>query len=63
MTMAQPIGDAADDRAAGYVDWDFARLTGRRLVNPGPRVSRDEAAAIVADLRAAAATAHAPVAA
>ncbi len=61
--MAQPIGDAADDRAAGYVDWDFARLTGRRLVNPGPRVSRDEAAAIVADLRAAAATAHAPVAA
>ncbi len=45
-----------------YVDWDFAKATGRRLVNPGPRVSPDEAAAIVAQLREAAVTAREPIA-
>jgi len=61
--MTEASRSAADEPSAAYVDWDFARLTGRRLVNPGPKVSRDEAAAVVADLRAAAARAHEPVAA
>jgi coenzyme F420 biosynthesis associated uncharacterized protein len=33
------------------VDWDLAVATGMRLVRPGPRVSADEAAAAVGDLR------------
>ncbi len=44
------------------VDYEFAKRTGRLIVNPGPQVSSDEAAAIVADLRAAAAEAIGPVA-
>ena len=47
---------------AASVDYELAKRTGRTLVNPGPQVSGDEAAAIVADLRAAAASAVAPVA-
>jgi coenzyme F420 biosynthesis associated uncharacterized protein len=46
-----------------YVDWELAKSTGARLVAPGPRVSKAEAAEIVADLRAAAAYARDPVAA
>jgi coenzyme F420 biosynthesis associated uncharacterized protein len=33
------------------VDWDLAVATGRRLVRPGPQLSRAEADAVVADLR------------
>ena len=44
------------------IDWDFARASAQRLAGSGPKVSSSEAAAAVADLRAAAAAAHAPVA-
>lgn len=45
-----------------YVDWEFAKTTGRTLVQPGPSVSADEAAAEVAAIREAARRAHGPVA-
>src|SRR5919206_192497 len=32
------------------VDWDLAGRTARRLVNPGPETTRDEAAAVVREL-------------
>ncbi|HSA52182.1 MAG TPA: zinc-dependent metalloprotease [Yinghuangia sp.] len=34
------------------IDWDLAVSTANRLVRPGPEVSRDEARAVVAELRA-----------
>ncbi|MET9493573.1 zinc-dependent metalloprotease [Streptomyces sp. NPDC006552] len=37
--------------ASGMVDWNLAVTTATRLVRPGPEVSRDEARAIVAELR------------
>ncbi|MFC7489990.1 MULTISPECIES: zinc-dependent metalloprotease [unclassified Knoellia] len=45
-----------------YVDWEFAKTTGRTLVAAGPSVSSDEAAAEVEAIRAAARRAHGPVA-
>ena len=45
-----------------YVDWEFAKATGRRLVAPGPRVSAAEAADVVASVRTSAARAQGPVA-
>ena len=45
-----------------YVDWEFAKTTGRTLVPAGPSVSRAEAEAEVAAIRAAARTAREPVA-
>ncbi len=45
-----------------YVDWEFAKTTGRTLVAAGPTVSADEAAAEVGAIRAAARRAHGPVA-
>ncbi|MBO1766087.1 zinc-dependent metalloprotease [Allobranchiibius sp. GilTou38] len=45
-----------------YVDWDLARTTGRRLVSDGPETTAKDAAAVVADLRQAAANASQPVA-
>jgi len=45
-----------------YVDWEFAKATGRRLVSAGPRVTPSEAAAIVGELREAAAAAREPIA-
>ena len=45
-----------------YVDWEFAKTTGARLSPPGPKLTRGEVAAVVADLRAAAAYAREPVA-
>lgn len=44
------------------IDWEFARLAARRLTPAGPRVSPEEAQAIVDDLRRSAAASHAPVA-
>ncbi|MFF8430798.1 zinc-dependent metalloprotease [Streptomyces sp. NPDC016566] len=35
----------------GMVDWNLAVATATRLVRPGPEVSRDEARAVVAELR------------
>ena len=46
----------------GYVDWEFAKTTGRTLVPAGPTVSQAEAEAEVAAIRVAAATARGPVA-
>ena len=45
-----------------YVDWEFAKTTGRTLVPAGPTVTRAEAEAEVAAIRAAARTAREPVA-
>jgi coenzyme F420 biosynthesis associated uncharacterized protein len=39
------------------VDWDLAGRTARRLMGPGPETTREEAAAVVRELHAAAATA------
>ncbi|MEU8133192.1 zinc-dependent metalloprotease [Streptodolium elevatio] len=36
---------------ADMIDWDLAVSTANRLVRPGPEVSRDEARAVVAELR------------
>jgi coenzyme F420 biosynthesis associated uncharacterized protein len=49
-------------RARTYVDWEFAKTTGKRLVPAGPAVSPDEAADTVAAIRAAADAAQSPVA-
>jgi coenzyme F420 biosynthesis associated uncharacterized protein len=43
------------------VDWDLAVATGRRLVRPGPQLSRAEADEVVADLRRLAQEAEAHV--
>lgn len=40
------------------VDWDLAAATARRLARPGPAVSEDEAAQVVAELHASAAAAR-----
>ena len=45
-----------------YVDWEFAKTTGRTLVPAGPDVSPEEAAAEVAAIRESARRAHGPVA-
>jgi coenzyme F420 biosynthesis associated uncharacterized protein len=45
-----------------YVDWEFAKTTGRALVPAGPVVSPAEAKAEVAAIRAAARSARGPVA-
>ncbi|MCX5083183.1 zinc-dependent metalloprotease [Streptomyces sp. NPDC056121] len=37
--------------ASGMVDWNLAVATATRLVRPGPEVTRDEARAIVSELR------------
>ncbi|MFJ5775111.1 zinc-dependent metalloprotease [Streptomyces sp. NPDC093094] len=42
------IGGAA---SAGMIDWNLAVATATRLVRPGPEISRDEARAVVAELR------------
>ncbi|MET7456175.1 zinc-dependent metalloprotease [Streptomyces sp. NPDC005574] len=42
------IGGAA---SSGMVDWNLAVATATRLVRPGPEVSREEARAVVAELR------------
>ncbi|MFF2652437.1 zinc-dependent metalloprotease [Streptomyces sp. NPDC058045] len=49
------IGGAA---ASGMVDWNLAVATATRLARPGPEVSRDEARAVVAELRRHAAQAE-----
>ncbi len=45
-----------------YVDWEFAKTTGRTFVPAGPTVTRAEAEAEVAAIRAAARVAREPVA-
>ncbi|MGW2846636.1 zinc-dependent metalloprotease, partial [Streptomyces sp. NPDC001274] len=36
---------------AEMVDWNLAVATATRLVRPGPEISREEARAVVAELR------------
>lgn len=69
MSELAGIGDTGDEdtgaHAQGgpqYVDWDFAKATGRRLVNPGPKVTPTEAGQIVAELRQVAESAKEPIA-
>ncbi|MGL4744079.1 MAG: zinc-dependent metalloprotease [Dermatophilaceae bacterium] len=45
-----------------YIDWEFAKATGRRLVGAGPTVSADEARTEVEAIRDAARAARQPVA-
>src|SRR5215213_6253576 len=47
--------------APSLVDWDLAGRTARRLINPGPQTTREEAAAVVRELHEAAARAVAHV--
>ena len=47
---------------SGYVDWDFAKATGRRLVQAGPVVTPAQAAVVVDELRSAAQRSRIPVA-
>lgn len=42
----------SDRASAGFVDWDLAVRIGSRIAGDGPTVSRVEAAAVVAELRA-----------
>ncbi len=59
---AEPGSTASGGAArSAYVDYAFAKKTGRTLVKAGPQVTSAEANDIVADLRAAAAEATAPV--
>jgi coenzyme F420 biosynthesis associated uncharacterized protein len=60
--MSESTTVPASPSPATYVDYDFAKRTGRAIVKAGPEVSAEEAAQIVADLRSAAAEAVEPVA-
>jgi coenzyme F420 biosynthesis associated uncharacterized protein len=60
--MSESTMVPASPSPAAYVDYQFAKRTGRAIVKPGPEVSAEEAAEIVADLRSAAAEAVEPVA-
>jgi len=64
--MAESTEPASSGASGGaqpqYVDWAFAKATGRRLVNPGPIVSTHEAAEIVGHLREVSVAAREPIA-
>lgn len=64
MTDPRDTGGADAGGADGgpFVDWEFAKATGRRLVSPGPKVSAAEAAEIVGRLREVALAAQEPIA-
>lgn len=64
-SAAQPSPDPAADgpRGSDLVDWSFAATAGRRLVPPGPKVTREELHDLVGELRSAARRAQEPVAA
>ena len=47
---------------SGYVDWGFAKATGRRMVAAGPKVTPAQADKVVSDLRSAAERSRGPVA-
>src|SRR5680860_512027 len=47
---------------SGYVDWAFAKATGRRMVAAGPKVTSAQADEIVSALRSAAERSRGPVA-
>jgi coenzyme F420 biosynthesis associated uncharacterized protein len=58
-TASQPSSKTDN---SGYVDWGFAKATGRRLVQAGPQVTPGEAAEVVTSLRRAAERSRGPVA-
>jgi coenzyme F420 biosynthesis associated uncharacterized protein len=60
--MTVPDTPQAQALPARYVDWEFAKSTGARLVPAGPKVTAAEAAQVVAEVRAAAMRAQQPVA-
>ncbi|MEP7034821.1 MAG: zinc-dependent metalloprotease [Dermatophilaceae bacterium] len=63
MTSSDVVSRRSDQTGtSGYVDWDFAKATGRRLVQAGPVVTPAEAVAVVETLRSAAQRARIPVA-
>jgi len=53
---------ATRTETSGFVDWGFAKATGRRLVQAGPKVTPEQAAEVVASLRSAAQRSRGPVA-
>jgi coenzyme F420 biosynthesis associated uncharacterized protein len=53
---------ASETENSGFVDWGFAKATGRLLVQAGPRVLPGQAAEVVASLRSAAERSRGPVA-
>ena len=59
VAASQP-SDRSD--TSGYVDWGFAKATGRRLVQAGPLVTAAEAGEVVEALRSAAQRSRIPVA-
>ena len=61
MTSMEPASQP-NNIESGYVDWGFAKATGRRLVQAGPRVTPAQAADVVASLRSAAERSRGPVA-
>jgi coenzyme F420 biosynthesis associated uncharacterized protein len=56
------VSEAPAPKTTRYVDWQFAKATGTRLVPAGPKVTVAEAAEVVASVRAAALRAQQPVA-
>ncbi|WP_230083905.1 zinc-dependent metalloprotease [Nocardioides marmotae] len=52
--MSEPLPEPGHDRVESMVDWDLAVSLGTRVAGEGPAVTRDEAAAAVAELRAGA---------
>jgi coenzyme F420 biosynthesis associated uncharacterized protein len=63
MTSLQAAAQPSNENeTSGFVDWGFAKATGRRLVQAGPRVMPDQAAEVVASLRSAAERSRGPVA-
>jgi len=63
MTSSEPASrPSGENNPSGYVDWDFAKATGRRLVPAGPKVTAAQAAAVVVALRSAAQRSRGPVA-
>jgi coenzyme F420 biosynthesis associated uncharacterized protein len=62
MTSTEMASQPSDIETSGFVDWGFAKATGRLLVQAGPKVMPDEAAEAVASLRSAAQRSRGPVA-
>jgi coenzyme F420 biosynthesis associated uncharacterized protein len=63
MTSTEMASQALNSMGpSGFVDWDFAKTTGRLLVQAGPRVMPRQAAEVVTSLRSSAERSRGPVA-
>ncbi|MEY9874030.1 coenzyme F420 biosynthesis associated uncharacterized protein [Streptacidiphilus sp. MAP12-33] len=49
--MTSASGSSGNGNGTDMIDWDLAVATATRFVRPGPEVTRDEARAVVAELR------------